>query len=236
MSITLQAEWNALDAMHQGTSATEPLSKLYKNAFEVALSPISWVNKYSTLNYVFLSDTNTFFFICDKILRRYNYIEMFGFVFFVKFDVFFPGTVSINGKGERRGEEQERIKDDNFVRCCNESQYCNFSCRAFGCIIHFYYISFFFFLFLIRNFLLQFLFKSFIILIIVRCMSFLKEDSLLNFIALYMSCYFFFVFCCPAFSTYILIDYRTRVLYNITISLEFNITHCRFFFFFLSTI
>jgi len=30
MSITLQAEWNASGAMHQGTSATEPLSKLYK--------------------------------------------------------------------------------------------------------------------------------------------------------------------------------------------------------------
>lgn len=37
MSITLQAEWNASDAMHQGTSATEAFSKLYNNAVESRL-------------------------------------------------------------------------------------------------------------------------------------------------------------------------------------------------------
>ncbi|CAH2053609.1 unnamed protein product [Thlaspi arvense] len=102
MSITLQAEWSASDAMHQGTSATEPLSKIYKIAFEVALFPISWAPFQSM---------------------------------------------------EKEKEKQERTKDDdNFVRCCNERQYCNFSCRAFGCIIHFIIISFcFLFLFFLNS-------------------------------------------------------------------------------------
>lgn len=58
--------------------------------------------------------------------------------FLLKFDIFQAPFQSI----EKDKEEQERIKDDNFVRCCNESQGCNFRCHVFGCIIHFVIFSF----------------------------------------------------------------------------------------------
>ena len=107
---------------------------------KVDLFPLSWVIHF-VLFYIFLIRPRLgTILLCSVVKLKIYLLKCFCLL---KFDIFQAPFQSI----EKDKEERERIKDDNFVRCY-ESQYCNYSCRAFAFII-----------FLFRNFPFQFLLR-----------------------------------------------------------------------------
>lgn len=103
---------------------------------KVDLFPLSWVIHF-VLFYIFLIRPRLgTILLCSVVKLKIYLLKCFCLL---KFDIFQAPFQSI----EKDKEERERIKDDNFVRCCNESQGCNFRCHVLDVLSILLYFLFF---------------------------------------------------------------------------------------------